>query len=155
MSSQRVRNNPASLLQLLEAIAQHTIWNAKKSASTTMKHHHGIRWELLRANDYGMSHSVNQQLQLTLGNYNGSKTIVLPVRILVDLPQMIQRPYRITRDRIAALQSNPITNISNPTDAISENSIRNGGTLDDLLLDWLPHSLRMPPQKILSEMVEL
>jgi hypothetical protein len=113
--------------------------NAKKSTSEITKHHHDIIWESLRANNYGMFHSVNQHLQLTLENYDGSKTIVLPVRVLVDSLPVIQRPYRITSDRITALRNNPITNISDPTDAISENSIRNGGTLGDLLLDWLPH----------------
>jgi len=114
--------------------------NAKKSTSEITKHHHDILWESLKANNYGMFHSVNQHLQLTLENYDESKTIVLPVRVLVDSLPVIQRPYRITTsDRITTLRDNPITNGSDTMDTISENSIRNGGTLGDLLLDWLPH----------------
>lgn len=114
--------------------------NAKKSTSEITKHHHDILWESLRTNNYGMFSSVNQHLQRTIENCDGGKTIILPVRVLVDSLPIIQRPYRITGDRTTALRNNPHTNTSGTLHAISDNSIhRSSGTLGDLLLDWLPH----------------
>ncbi len=112
--------------------------NAKKSTSEITKHHHDILWESLKINNYEMFYSVNQHLQLVLEHHgsSGNKTILLPVRVLVDSLPVIQKPYRITSDRKTRRRNNPYKNSSNNA---SERSIRSCGTLGDLLLDWLPH----------------
>lgn len=116
--------------------------NAKRTTKTavlTRIHPWHTMHGQLRTNKYGILHSVNQHLQPMLENYDDSKTIVLPVQVWIDSLPVIQRPYHITNDRITAPRNNPITNISDPTDAISDNSSRNGETLGVLLLDWLPY----------------
>lgn len=113
--------------------------NAKKSTSEITKHHHDILWESLKTNNYEMFFSVNQHLQLVLENHSssGHKTLLLPVRVLVDSLPVIQKPYRITNDRTTTRRrNNPNTNISNNA---LERSTSSCGTLGDLLLDWLPH----------------